>query len=189
MIQHPGFKFALRLLTIICYGLPCVFWFVSCDSMEFKYAYNQKDADQLAMQAQTKMAEAMGGDTANVEVKRMFAEMSEDSLVGRRTKFEQIVYKVIRPAKNSISALGAIVYFKNVVGKVSMAASFFISLFLLIAFRFLKTQLVIKNLLIINLLFLNVFIVDSFFSDVALLWGMWVLFIVVFLQVSIEVRT
>lgn len=188
-MQHPGIKLVLRILTIICYGLPCVFWFVSCDSMEFKYAYNQRDADLLAMKTQAKMEEAMGGDTANVEVKRMFAEMSEDSLVKRRANFDQIVYKIIRPVKNSISALGAIVYFKNVAGKVAMAASFFISLFLLIAFRFLKTKLVVKNLLIINLLFLNVFIVDSFFSDVALLWGMWVLFIIVFLQVAIEVRT
>jgi hypothetical protein len=194
-------KFSVRLLTIICYFLPFIFFLATCNGLELKIAYNKQEADKNILQADslstavavdsTQIGSASFSDTtsATVPADSIPAEVLSKDTAGDASKesfIHRIAIKAIRPTDSSLSAIGSIYYYKNLTGKIVIALSLLISLILLLVYNYLRSQKVKQYLLLVNILCVAVFIADSFISDVTLLWGSWTLLFLLLIQFLVE---
>ncbi|MFT3935911.1 MAG: hypothetical protein QM726_19940 [Chitinophagaceae bacterium] len=193
-------KLTLRLITIICYFLPCIFFLTTCNNgINFKIAYNQEEADKnMLEEPETVVAQP---DTSHNDISTKADTVTKQVLtheppivIGsdsaqRPISFADKVLKVIlMPADKSLSGIGAIFYFKNLTGKIALGLSLVNSLILLFAFGFIKSGKVKLYLLWGTTLLLIIFIVDSLMSHVTLLYGTWSLLVISSLQIFMEHR-
>jgi hypothetical protein len=195
-------KFTLRLLTTICYFLPFTFFFPTCNGLEIRFAYNQTEANQnilLEMKSNRTLTEKTPINNQNlidtVKTKTLSKSPIKDSTRTSNNALQEsnklvdiVLWMIIRPTKTSLSGIGCVLYFKNIIGKIALAICIFISLFLLVAFKFLKSKRIKIYLLITSILLLTVFIINCFISSVTLLWGTWLFLILLVMQVIIEFK-
>jgi hypothetical protein len=97
--------------------------------------------------------------------------------------------RVKMPTDASLSGIGTIFSYKNIFGKMLVGLSFIISLLLLFNTKYIKTGRRKTILLATNILSLIIFLVVSLLSSVSLLWGFWLLLILLFVELYNEVVT
>jgi 4-amino-4-deoxy-L-arabinose transferase-like glycosyltransferase len=195
-------KLTLRLVTVICYFLPFTFFLSTCNNgLELRFSYNQAEADknislekessEVAVTDTAQFDQSISIDTTNTNTATQTVltdtvKTSSDTLQKSTDYGDRILRKMLFPTDTSLSGIGSILYFKNLLGQIAIAVCLLISLVLFIAFRFLKSKKAKIFLLLTAVLFLTIFIVDSFVSSVTLLWGSWTLLLLLVLQLIIE---
>jgi hypothetical protein len=97
--------------------------------------------------------------------------------------------RVKMPTDSSLSGIGTIFSYKNIFGKILVGLSFIITLLLLFNTKYIKTGRRKTLLLASNILLLIIFLVVSLLSSVSLLWGFWLLLILLFFELYTEVVT
>jgi hypothetical protein len=190
-------RFTFRLLTLLCYFLPCTFFLSTCNNgFDLRFSYNQKEADSNLIVAQESIDTTIKSNhiskTTRTQVDTLNKGLNDtvqlvanaNSKVDFRKK---LIEKVILPTDKSLSGIGAIFYYKNLVGKIAIAISLFASLVLFFAFKYIKPKRGLY-LLLTAFLCLLLFIIDSFISGVTLLFGTWLLFLLYLLQMIIAIN-
>ena len=203
-------KASLRLLTIICYFLPFAFFFRSCDYCgHFEICYNQKDADSVILlmskscRTETKkktdsldnnsLVSTLPDTTFKKTQKDTIPKMERDNqnaknIMDHSRFWDNIDIYILTPTETSISAFGSLVLFKNLLGQIMVGLSLFLSLIIPIPLGFLKRRRTKIYLLISVATSLFILLIDSWVSQVSLLWGFWCLFLLVLLQLWVEIR-
>lgn len=170
--------------------------------MGFDYAYNQKEADKnillenepsesasdTAQNGQPILIDTAIVDTVTQNTLKGTAKIAADTLQKPTDYVDIISKKIMIPTDTSLSGIGAVFYFKNLTGQITIAISLLVSLILLVAFKWLKSTNAKRYLLITAVLSLTVFIIDSFISSVTLLWGTWTLLVLLLFQLILEFR-
>lgn len=95
--------------------------------------------------------------------------------------------RIKMPTDTSLSGIGTIFNYKNVFGKILIGLSFILSLLLLFNVKFTRLHKREVILLASNILLLVIFLIVSLLTSVSLLWGFWLLLIVLFTQLYQEV--
>ena len=189
---------------MICYFFPFTFFLVTCNSnrlLNIGIAYNQTEANrnilveretcELILDStnitQQNLADSIKKVTLNPKaLKDSVIKSSNIFATPASEYFVIITRKIIFPTDSSLSGIGSIFYFKNLIGQVAIALSLIISLILFVMFKFLKSQRIKKYLLLTAILCLTIFVIDSFVSSVTLLWGSWTLFLLFLTQLILE---
>ena len=130
-------KLTLRLISIICYFFPFTFFLATCNGLvNIGIAYNQTEANRNILLEkesiklvtdsthldQQILAETTKADTVNqnnltdslIKTSNIFARPSSDY-------FDMIMKKILFPTDTSLSGIGSILYFKNLVGQIAIA--------------------------------------------------------------------
>ena len=191
-------RFTFRLLTILCYFLPFTFFLSTCNNgLELRFSYNQKEADSNLILEQSATSTSTVDTTLNdTSIATVQADTIEQTKLNDTMQLvsdannkddvgDKLFRKLMMPTEKSLSGIGSIFYYKNLTGKIVMAISLLVSLIFLFAFKFLKLKTRLY-LLLTGVLCLLTFIVDSFFSDVTLLFGTWLLLFLLVLQLIKE---
>lgn len=198
-------KFLLRIITIICYFAPFTFFLVTCNgAFEMRFSYNKLEADSNEQEANellevNEIIDSSGqkelklNDTAITDrvEQSLIEEKKEaptDSLQRSTDFWDKVIRGILMPTDRSLSGIGAVFYFKNMPGKISIALSLLISMVLLVGFKLIKSQSTQQYLLSVALICLTVFIINSLISQVTLKWGCWTLFGLLILQIMLEVK-
>ena len=195
-------KLSLRLITILCYFLPCTFFLITCGGIRMRFAYNQTEANKnilLDNESATKDVDTTQdnsiqlNDTTKSNLlqqsnSRDTTKITSDSIKKSTDYWDKIYRKIMMPTGSSLSAIGSILYYKNLTGQISIGVSLLISIILFLAFKFIKSKRTILYLLLISFLCLVIFIVDSFISNVTLLWGSWCILSFLIFQMMLEFK-
>ena len=194
-------KFTLRFVTVICYFLPFTFFLATYNNeLELRFSYNQAEADKnillekessevvtdTAQYDQKVFNDPTKTDTIAQNVLNHTQKISSDTLQKSSNYGDRVLRKIVMPTDTSLSGIGCVLYFTNLMGQIAIAISLLISLVLFVAFRVLNYQRTKLYLLLIAVLCLTIFIIDSFVSRVTLLWGSWTLLVLLLLQLIHE---
>ena len=183
-----------RLLTVLCYLLPFTFFVSTCNNdYEIKYAYNPAEANKNQLTErenhETKIDTTQPDTSKENSVDASLLKENEIKSSGSLSAFaDKVLERLIRPTETSLSGLGCIFFYKNKPGKILMAVSILISLILLFGFRFVHSKKAIQYLLMGSILCHLAFIANSLFSEVSLLWGTWLLLVLLLLQIITEAK-
>jgi hypothetical protein len=194
-------RFTLRLVTIFCYFLPFTFFLSTCNNLtDIRFPYNQKEADSNLLNAQqfespTYNSTQIENDTTSLIQASIIAQKNSSdttqviqaSTDTTSSLSDKLIQKILFPTKTSLSGIGSVFYFKNLTGKIAIALNLIISLILLAAFKILKSTKTKLYLLSAGVLCLVIFIIDSYISHVTLLYGIWILFTLLLLQLKNEI--
>jgi hypothetical protein len=178
-----------RILTVICFFLPFTFFCATCnDGIGLRFSYNQPEADKNIL-LETKNREArIAPDTAAHSSSTVLTDTETETLKsgqnlgqantvtsGFNELFQTVMRKIIMPTDRSLSGIGTLFYFKNIMGKVLVAVSLSLSVLLLFLFKFLKRSKLGASFLLLNVSLVTAFVIDCLISGVTLLWGVWLL--------------
>ncbi len=199
-------KITLKILTILSYFLPFTFFTFSCDGLiGFKISYNKKEASELkaaekllyqsAQETQlsddTSIVDTTLADTSNIQMKSSKPEITSPERNNKRNFWKDLLSFAFFPTDKSLSAFGVLLYPKDNISFILIAASIFLSIVVLLEnlIRFIKRNLIV--IYSINLICLLAFIVHSTLSaNVDLEWGViiTVIFITTGLFLNIKER-
>jgi hypothetical protein len=184
-------NFILRLLTLLTYFLPFIFFLPTCtDMLTLEQAYNKSDAIknvQKKSEYELSVFESLLDSISDNSTKNSMDEVRTRTQHffpnSNQLKYldQDFQYYLIMPTDHSLSGIGAVYFHKNILGKTSIAISLGLSLITLLLWTFLDRKGFGTYILIANILVLGVFILTSIFSDVSVLFGTWTL---LFLLVS-----
>lgn len=184
-------RLLLRILIIGCYFLPFSFFHFTCTIGYANTSYNE-----IEMQAQEKEAAELEnsrtivysmapGDTSGTLVNPGSAgsmtQLTADSL-----KSFVPFLSVIRPVDNSISVIGHIIFHKNWMGRILSVLSLLVSIAMLIGYRLFISSSLPFIFSVVIFFCLNILMFLNFLSNISLLWGSWILYILLFIQLVIE---
>jgi phosphoglycerol transferase MdoB-like AlkP superfamily enzyme len=196
-------RFSLRLATTLCYFLPFTFFLAACGDMGYDFSYNKKEAAKKILLSNQNFS-IMTTDSDNTDTNTLAisapiledeAHTNFDSIISdfnaglnynHKTFSERLFIEIISPARSSVSAVGVVLFYKDRAGKIFIVTSMLLSLILFIGYRWIKSKKIICYGLLINIISVSAFICDSFFSDVTLLYGAWVLLFLLIVQVILE---
>ena len=185
-------NFTIRLLTLLSYFLPFVFFLSTCTSeITSKDAYNKLDA---ILNEQEKIANQLSD--INLILNKIDSNNTTDITSELRAKINatysisdnishlnlDIQYRLIMPTDYSLSAIGSIWFHKNIIGKTSIALSLFISLIILLFYKYLDKRKIALQIISINIIVLIIFIADNIISNVTTLYGAWTLLFLLLIQ-------
>ncbi len=190
--------FSIRLLTILAYFLPFVFFLSTCTGhLNSKQAYNQEDAiinENIKLKNKidkiTSVLESY--DTAYTNRESINSEILEtinrefnttDNITNVNSQFLE---RFFSPTNYSLSAIGAIVFYKNMLGRIFLGISLFISLLTFLFWIFINKKRWGIYFIAVNLITVCVFAVECYFSGVTLLIGGWVLVFLLLVQLLTE---
>jgi hypothetical protein len=200
--------FILRLLTLACWFLPFCFFMSMCVGGTYKTAYNKKQAFAYLSEANRETVQEImkqwegikhGVTETNKRSKidsvrersfeRLFEPFNKEGMEvetadSSKRVWEPIVHNIILPNYYSLSGIGVIVEFKNFTGRVLAGASLFLCLIILLFARFMKKRL--KFCLITNQLLLTCFLINGLVIEVDLLYGFWILYLLVMFQLVLS---
>jgi hypothetical protein len=185
-------NFILRLLTLLIYFLPFIFFVPTCtDMLTFEQAYNKADAiknQQTKTEYEISNFNLLLDSIKHRGTKDAFDELQARSqeyiVTSNQMKYldQDLQFYLIMPTNHSLSGLGAIIYHKNLLGKITIAISFGLSFLTLFFWTFLDKWRIGKIFVVANISFLGVFILGCVFSDVTILFGTWTLLFVLVAQ-------
>jgi len=200
-------KPTLRLLTILCYFLPFTFFMTTCNKFELYEAYNKKDAEKNILRAQqadqpgndtttadtTQKSGAPKIDTAHTEITATTdsadtLKNNETATTNKDSFWEKVEMVIIMPTSSSLSGIGSIMFYKNISGIIFIGLSFLLSLLLLFPWKFLKRKNARWYFLLADFICVLAFITDSFISEVTVLFGSWILLVLIAIQLAIAER-
>jgi hypothetical protein len=97
--------------------------------------------------------------------------------------------RILCPTDYSLSGIGAIIYHKNVLGKVTIALSLLFSMLTLFLWRLLTKRKWTTIVIALNILTVLVFSIDNLISDVSILYGTLTLLFFLIVQLITEIQT
>jgi hypothetical protein len=192
-------KFLIRLITLFTYFLPFAFFHTTCVGSEYRIAYNKEEAAKNEAEAQE-----LENSKENTDVKDTVKKtQSPDTIIstqksvnelesspkestGTLSKTEWQSY-LITPTKESLSAPGCMFFYKNIIGSICIGASAIFTVFTLILWKFIKRKKIFIHVDTMNLICITAFLVDSLILKIDLLWGFWLLFILLLTQLFMEI--
>lgn len=191
-------NFSIRLLTLLSYFLPFVFFLSTCTSeLTSKDAYNRADAlsnehekiekelsdlDLLLKKIDSKNAADVTSELSN-KINSSFS--SSDNVDHLKM---DVQYRLLMPTDYSLSAIGSIWFHKNIIGKIAISVSLALSLIVLIFYRVLEKRKIAFQTIAADVVVLVIFIADNFLSNVATLFGTWTLLFLLLVQLTTEWR-
>jgi hypothetical protein len=189
-------RLLLRIIIVISYFLPFTFFLVTCNGNDVRIAYNKAEAVKNELiQKQIQQEQAAAKDSL-VSKDSLLSELENDQ--SRDTalktaspkneplfseKFEKFV---IAPTDSSLSGIGSAVYFKNTPGRFFISCSIFLSIVTFIFWRLLTRKKLHKLTQLLNIFCAVGFIITCFASDVAILFGTWILLALLVLQLIVN---
>lgn len=188
--------FIIRLLTVLSYFLPFIFFLSTCTSvLTTKVAYNKEDAilnEQEKVSNQLSSIDSFVNEIDTSNMSYMLTELqarvkqcclSSDNISHLNRDFQ---YRLIVPTNYSLSAIGSIWFHKNLFGKTMVTISLMLSFILLLFYRILERKKVIFQIVSTNIIILVFFIADNILSNVTTLFGTWTLLFLLLVQLTIE---
>ncbi len=193
------------------YFTPFVFCLSTCVGDEYRTSYNKKEFFENEAEANHQKIKQLGVqadelkynlnkqnlnfklDSFNKEIVRQLAfpfdqrhklnHLQDSSALNSG---QSLLYLIIYPTYYSISGIGAIFAFKNISGKIIIGISLFFSATSVFLSKLIKRKKIALLICILNFLSLITFLINTFISEVDLLWGFWLLFISLFIQLVNE---
>ncbi len=165
------YRLTSRVLLLGCYFLPCMFFFQKCTGTKYYAAYNKNE--YLAVK--DKVASTQWG--RNIDSMRALEVKSVK---------ERVFNTITKPIPCSASGIGAIIYAKDKWANFFILISIFISKILLINV-FIKSKMLDLSLLTANIISVIAFICISYYTQVTLLYGIYVLLFWLLILLGIEV--
>ena len=181
----------LRLLTLFTYFLPFCFFFTTCQRGQLKVAYNIEEALTIKENIQqTKLAPDSVKVQDTMHSETVVLRDLHDKLADRKNRFKFDLTKIINmavfPSDYSISGIGVFEFYKNIFGKICIGLSILISVLYLILWKLLRKKKVSYIFICINVFSILAFIAICFISKVDVLFGVWVLLILLLIQFFLE---
>lgn len=167
------YRFISRILLLGCYFLPCMFFFHKCTGTKYYSAYNKVEY----LVVKDKVASTLWG-----------RDLDSIKALDNKTLRERIFTIVTKPTECSASGIGAIFFAKDKWANFFIFLSIFLSKILFFNL-FLKFNLLDIYLLIANIVSVIAFICISHFTQVTLLYGIYVLFSFLLILLGLEVFT
>jgi hypothetical protein len=157
--------FSIRLLTLLSYFLPFIFFLSTCSApLSNDMAFNKEDAIK------------------NENVKNY---NRTDNIANLERGKENLV---IYPTDYSLSGIGCLLLYKNTMGKIAIGISIALSFLTLFFWLLINKRKLGIYFIIGNITMILVFIIDSFVSNVDLLYGVWVLLFLLTVQLLTEIK-
>jgi len=188
-------NFTIRLLTLLSYFLPFIFFLSTCTSqLTPKDAYNKSDAIRNEK-------ERLSNHLANIDTLfNTHDSRTETFLYVIKTEVERdnsssfkiaslkmdFQYSLLMPTDFSLSGVGSIWFHKNILGKTAISISLALSLILLIFYRVLDKRKIAFQTISANIIVLIIFIADNLLSNVTTLYGTWTLLFLLLIQLTTE---
>jgi hypothetical protein len=199
--------FTLRLLTVASYFLPFIFFLFTCAGSESsKDAFNKEDA----------ITNEKNKNTQNLsDITLLISSMTKDSvfentsdyniaLTSLKEKIEQTFYNsdnlnnlsengivdnIIYPTNYSLSGIGSVFFHKNLIGKITMGISLFLSLITLVFWFIIRKKYLGIYIILLNLIAVLIFIIDGLIAHIDLQYGVYVLVFLLITQVLTEMQS
>lgn len=192
-------NFTIRLLTLLSYFLPFIFFLSTCTS-EFTStdAFNKADAilnEQEKVTNQLSSFDTLFNKIDSNNVSYILTEArarikhfyySSDNITNLNLDNK---YRLLMPTDYSLSAIGTIWFHKNILGKTTIAISLLLSLIILVFYRLLDKKNLTIQVISADIIVLLIFIADSVLSNVSLQFGVWTLLFLLIVQLQTEMRT
>ncbi len=189
--------FTIRVLTLLSYFLPFIFFLSTCTSgVTLEDAYNKADAI-------LNEKEKLENDLANLDTLfnthdcrtkafsynvRTIAKTENSSSYRIKSLTMDFPYRLLMPTDYSLSAIGSIWLHKNIPGKTAISISLALSLITLIFYRVLDKRGISLQIISANTIVLIFFIADNLLSNVTTLYGAWILLFLLLVQLITEKR-
>jgi hypothetical protein len=197
-------KLFLRIITLFCYFLPFTYLLSTCNRGPWEVTYNKQEGERiLADTTQARLEDSIENsridspmvvmvdtlrdsnnnftvvrDTLKPKQKRASNGSSDDKILGR----------FFLPTRTSASALGFFLFPENDVSRTLLGLTMIITLASLIVFIVTKRRKITLALLWANLLSLIAFIASCFVLNISLLFGAWVVLILLMIQIYFEYK-
>lgn len=175
---------ALRILTLACYFLPFVFCFTTCVDGVGRTAYNRADA--IANEKDKVIAEKKDllEATANLIADKITVS---DSAIETTSETIKLLQEgddawLLNPTLTSVSAIGFVFTYENALPRIVIALSAFFSLICFFVWPWLKRKGFSVYLLSGNLFLLIIFFLYCLFSNITVLYGVYVLIFLLLVQ-------
>lgn len=168
---------ALRILTLACYFLPFIFCFTTCVDGLGRTAYNRVDAianEKAKVIAEKKdLLEA----AANLVAEKITVS---DTAVETTSETIKLLEEgddawLLNPTYTSISAIGFILMFEDVLPRILVSLSALLSLLVFLLWPLLKRKGIGIHFLSLNLFLVVSFVVFCLVSNVTILFGVYTL--------------
>jgi hypothetical protein len=186
----------IRLLTVLSYLLPFVFFLSTCTSqLTSKDAYNKADAilnEQEKIEKQLSDLDLLLKKIDSNNIKDMASELrakikssysSSDNITHLNLEPQ---YRLLMPTDHSLSAIGSIWFHKNILGKTAISLSLALSLIIMIFYQVLGKRKIAFQTISANIIALIIFIADNLLSNVTTLYGTWTLLFLLLIQLATE---
>lgn len=192
--------FAIRLLTLLSYFLPFIFYLSTCtNNSEAKIAFNKKDAIKNERERSINELAYVDSLITNVDTNatNINAALTDlkagikntynysDNFENLDQSFESLLFY---PTNYSLSALGTIALHENMLGKITVSISLIISFLTLFFWFFIHKRKIGLYVITTNLVTLVIFIVDCLITNVSMLYGVWVLLFLLLVQLLTELK-
>jgi hypothetical protein len=190
--------FSIRLLTLLSYFLPFIFFLSTCSApLSNDMAFNKEDAiknesDKNNNSINTIYSLIDSLDTSNINdiseelVYRIeFNFSSTDNIANLKRGRENLI---ISPTDYSLSGIGCLLLYKNTMGKIAIGISIALSFLTLFFWLLINKRKLGIYFITGNITMILVFIIDSFVSNVDLLYGVWVLLFLLIVQLLTEIK-
>lgn len=186
-------NFISRLITVLCYFLPFVFFYSGCNGLSLETVYNRKDVFNIVTNSNETII-AVSQDTLHNKTPELISdsikhlpETAKDSLISEALKGnaekKDFLARILFPANHSLSAIGVLFIYKTTFGRITIGISIGISLFLLLGIKLVKRKEKLQQWLsAVNVVCVIWFIVEGYINKVDILWGAWGLFCGVFIS-------
>ena len=195
-------NFTIRLLTIASYFLPFIFFLTTCTApLSSTDAYNQADAIEnekakalqkiIEIDALINSVDSNNVDSVLSEIQaRTHADyLASDNISNFQFNKAFPFYKISMPTNYSLSGIGTIWFHKNILGKVLITISLILSFFIFAFWKFITKKRLANYVISLNIFIVFVFITDCVFTNVELLYGIWVLLFLLIIQLLTEIKS
>ena len=188
--------FSIRLLTLLSYFLPFIFFLSTCTSDSVsKDAYNKEDALKNEYEKSNNsihgiyaIIDSINPNHSEIEFENLRSQinmvyLNSDNIINLK---EELKTKIIFPTNYSLSGIGSILIYKNTMGKIAIGISIALSFLTLVFWLLINKRKLGVYFITGNIMMILVFIIDSFVSNVDLLFGVWVLLFLLIIQFFCE---
>lgn len=190
-------KFTIRLLTLLSYFLPFIFFLSTCTTpMNSEDAFNKSDA---ILNEKEKLSNHLANIdtlfyTHDSRAEAFLHEIKATADTESSSSFKiaslnmDFQYRLLMPTDYSLSAIGSICFHKNLLGKTTISISLALSLIILIFYRLLDKRKIASQIISANIIILIIFIADNILSNVTMFQGTWTLLFLLLIQLTTEKR-
>ena len=191
--------FSVRLLTVICYFLPLIYFLSTCTSdLTSKEAFNNEDAllnekEKLLDKLKTFDELTKQIDIASNNVSDVVTEIRQHIKTNRSDNTsnlqKDIQIRLLCPTDYSLSGIGALYFHKNLFARLSLGLSIFLSLIILLFWRIIKKKKLSLLFIATNMGAVFIFMIICFITNVSILYGSWILLLLLSNQILTEIQT
>jgi len=190
--------FSIRLLTLLSYFLPFVFFLSTCTSDSVsKNAYNKDDALKNEYEKSNNsihgiyaIIDSINPNNSEIEFENLRSQINMVYLNSSNIIYlkEELKTKIIFPTNYSLSGIGSILIYKNTIGKIAIGISITLSFLTLVFWLLINKRRLGIYFIIGNMMMILIFGIDSFVSNIDLLYGVWVLLFLLIVQLLTEIK-